>query len=85
MKSWIAKTNPIKNKNILMLDLEQVLIVDSNILLNRSHWKKEDNKFYLECCQLRNYSKEFVFEVDKIFDKVYMNTCVSKNNTNKIM
>lgn len=85
MKSWIAPKDPSKNKNILMLDLEQVLFVDANLLLNREDFKIKDNNFYEECCQLRNYSKEFVFEIKNIFDEVYLNTYVNEEKANIIM
>ena len=85
MKTWIAPKNELKTKNLLMLDLEQVLFVDANLLLNRDSWKKQDKDFYDECCQLRNYSVEFVSEITNLFDLVFLNTYVPEEKANSIM
>jgi hypothetical protein len=85
MKSWIAEKNSKKNKNILMLDLEQVLIIDSDMLLERDSLKLEDPKIYYGYCRLRPHSKYFVSEIKKLFDTIYMNTCVGSEDSEKIM
>lgn len=79
-----------------MLDLEGVLIWSALYPEQLKPWREEPLRYLRRECDwpddffpsrsnIRPYAREFLAECNKLFDQIWMNTCVDEARTNAIM